>query len=249
MAAICLGLNVLRSVVRYFLSEWMAFSCHRKWLTFSYYKVGLWYTSVICQLVMVCVILKYILWPNQSVHFVYGPSQWVTTLHCNVVSHWLGAYTKWSLVPLLKCTLIPSQCGQFAPENESLQLSTLQAALWEWWRHQMDTFSALLAICVGNSPVTSEFLSQRPVMQIFDVFFDLCLNKRLSKHSRGWWFGMLSCPLWCHCNGKPWWVWSGIVIAVLRPSKHYLKFWNNKKIWWLFLRYNARILIFFLNYT
>ena len=26
-----------------------------------------------------------------------------------------------------------------------------------WWRHQMETFSALLAICAGNSPVTSEF--------------------------------------------------------------------------------------------
>ena len=30
-------------------------------------------------------------------HFVYAPSQWETTLHCNIVSHWLGAYTKWSL--------------------------------------------------------------------------------------------------------------------------------------------------------
>ena len=30
-------------------------------------------------------------------HFVYVPSQWETTLHCNIVSHWLGAYTKWSL--------------------------------------------------------------------------------------------------------------------------------------------------------
>ena len=29
-------------------------------------------------------------------HFVNAPSQWETTLHCNVVSHWLGAYTKWS---------------------------------------------------------------------------------------------------------------------------------------------------------
>ena len=24
----------------------------------------------------------------------YVPSQWETTLHCNIVSHWLGAYTK-----------------------------------------------------------------------------------------------------------------------------------------------------------
>ena len=26
-----------------------------------------------------------------------------------------------------------------------------------WWRHQMETFSALLAICAGNSPVPDEF--------------------------------------------------------------------------------------------
>ena len=54
-----------------------------------------------------------------------------------------------------------------------------------WWRHQMEIFSAILAICAGNSPVTGEFHAQRPVMQSFDVFFVLCLNKRLSKQSWG----------------------------------------------------------------
>ena len=34
----------------------------------------------------------------------------------------------------------------------------------------METVSALLAFCVGNSLVTSEFLSQRPVTRSFDVF-------------------------------------------------------------------------------
>ena len=52
-----------------------------------------------------------------------------------------------------------------------------------WWRHQMEIFSALLAICVGNSPVPGEFPTQRPVTRSFDVFFDLRLNKRLSKQS------------------------------------------------------------------
>ena len=28
--------------------------------------------------------------------FVNAPSQWEMTLQCNVVSHWLGAFTKWS---------------------------------------------------------------------------------------------------------------------------------------------------------
>ena len=49
----------------------------------------------------------------------------------------------------------------------------------------MEAFSALLALCAGNSPVPGEFPSQRPVTRNFDDFFDLRLNKRLSKQSRG----------------------------------------------------------------
>ena len=69
------------------------------------------------------------------------------------------------------------------------------------WSLQMETFSALLAICAGNSPVPGEFPAQRPVTSSVDVFFDLRLNKRLSKQSWGWWFETLSCPLWRHRNG------------------------------------------------
>ena len=49
-------------------------------------------------------------------------------------------------------------------------------------------------------PVTGEFPSQRPVTRCFDVFFDLRLNKRLSKQSWGWWFETPSRSLWRHCN-------------------------------------------------
>ena len=83
----------------------------------------------------------------------------------------------------------------------------IKPSIWEscsyvysWWRDQMETFSALLALCAGNSPVTGEFPSQRPVTRSFDVFFDLHLNKRLSKQSWGWWFETPSRPLWRHCN-------------------------------------------------
>ena len=64
----------------------------------------------------------------------------------------------------------------------------------------MKTFSALLAPCAGNPPVTGEFLAQRPVTRSFGAFFDLCLNKRLSKQPWGWWFETPSRPLWRHCN-------------------------------------------------
>ena len=69
-----------------------------------------------------------------------------------------------------------------------------------WWRHQMETVSALLAICAGNSPVPGEFPAQRPATRSFDVFFDLRLNKRLNKQSSAWWFETLSRPLWRHSN-------------------------------------------------
>ena len=51
------------------------------------------------------------------------------------------------------------------------------------WRHQMETFSALLA-----GPLCGEFTGDRlnpltkPVTRSFGVFFYLRLNKRLSKH-------------------------------------------------------------------
>ena len=51
---------------------------------------------------------------------------------------------------------------------------------------------------------TGEFLSQRPVTRSFDVFFDLCLNKRLSNQSWGWWFGTPLCPLWRRYIGQKW---------------------------------------------
>ena len=67
-----------------------------------------------------------------------------------------------------------------------------------WWRHQ--TFSALLALCEGNPPVTGWFPSQRPVTWSIDVFFDLRQNKRLNKQSRRRWFETPWRSLWRHCS-------------------------------------------------
>ena len=87
-----------------------------------------------------------------------------------------------------------------------------------WWRHQMETFSALLALCAGNSPVPGEFPAQRPMLRSFDVFFDLRLNKRLKKQSWGWWFETLSRPLWRHCNAQK----TGIAVWHPAPLKQRL---------------------------
>ena len=90
------------------------------------------------------------------------------------------------------CLTVPShylnQCWLLTTEIlwnplERTFTATTQAII--WWaqifplrRHQMETFSALLAICAGNSPVPGEFPTQRPVTRSFDVYFDLRPNKR-----------------------------------------------------------------------
>ena len=82
----------------------------------------------------------------------------------------------------------------------------------------METFSALLAICAGNSRVPGEFPAQRPVTRSFDVFFDLHPNKRLSKQWWGWWFETLSCPLWRHRN---------VIFQKSVPLIHGNKIWSS----------------------
>ena len=52
----------------------------------------------------------------------------------------------------------------------------------------------------GEFTGPGEFLTQRPVTRSFGVFFDLRLNKRLSKQPWGWWCETPSWSLWRLCN-------------------------------------------------
>ena len=52
----------------------------------------------------------------------------------------------------------------------------------------------------GEITGPGEFPTQRPVTRSFDVFFDLRLNKRLSKQPWGWWFETPSWSLWRQYN-------------------------------------------------
>ena len=87
--------------------------------------------------------------------------------------------------------------GLLVVEIHRWQNSTHKKPIMAWWRHQKETFSALLPICAGNSPVTGEFPAQWPVTRSFDVYFDLRLKKRLSKQSRGRRF---ETPSWPYCR-------------------------------------------------
>ena len=77
-----------------------------------------------------------------------------------------------------------------------------EAVFW-WWRHQMEIFSALLAFCmrgIHRSPVNSPHKGQWRGAQMF--FFYMRLNKRLTKQSCGWRFETPSRSVWRHCNIK-----------------------------------------------
>ena len=67
------------------------------------------------------------------------------------------------------------------------------------WRHFPRYWAFVREI---NSPVTGEFLTQRPVRRSFDVFFGLPLNKRLSKQSWDVRFETPSRPGWRNSNDK-----------------------------------------------
>ena len=80
-----------------------------------------------------------------------------------------------------------------------------QSVSWEhlrttWWRHKMETFSALRYLCEGEPPAICGFPSQRPVTRSVDVFFICAQNIRLSKQPRRRLFEMPSRSLWHHCN-------------------------------------------------
>ena len=145
----------------------------------SAYPFLLWYLFKICVL-----------------YLIIKSEVWLIN-HCLMWGH----ETMVCAVCLALSLLIP-----FSPDHlfKCISLSenySILIQIFAWWRHQTEIFSAKLAICAGNSPVPGEFPAQRPVTRSFDVFFDLRLNKRLSKQSWGWWFETLSCPLWRHCNG------------------------------------------------
>ena len=86
--------------------------------------------------------------------------------------------------PVTNTNFYSAQFTKYLMSLRRRSLLSFRAESYLWWRHQMETFSALLTLCAGYSPATSEFPSQRPVKQKFDVFFDMRLNKRLSKQSR-----------------------------------------------------------------
>ena len=95
----------------------------------------------------------------------------------------MGAKAIFSIVYQRKLFSIPRNVSalwncQFTPQHK----------IFSRWGHQTETFSALLALCEGNSPITGEFPLQRPVTRSLEIR----------------WFGTPSRSLWRHCNAHSW---------------------------------------------
>ena len=78
-----------------------------------------------------------------------------------------------------------SSCMNTQTFSVSLSIWISKHSPMPWWRHQMETFSALLAICAGNSPVPDEFTAQRPVTRSFDFFICTSINGIVNNREAG----------------------------------------------------------------
>ena len=88
-----------------------------------------------------------------------------------------------------------------ANSSSRISLVTPTEKTWNtWWRHQMETFSALLAFFGGNSPFSSVNFPHKG--QWLGTLVFTLMNKQLSKQSRRQWFKTPSRPLWPHYNEK-----------------------------------------------
>ena len=99
-----------------------------------------------------------------------------------------------------------------------------------WWRHQMEKNRHYWPFVWGDSSITKEFPVQRPVTRSFGVFFDLRLNKWLSKRSWGWWFEMPSRSLWRHYNEI--WILSWVALFITNGDLSII-WWMPKCCLWL----------------
>ena len=75
-----------------------------------------------------------------------------------IVSHWNLTDISAALPPMCMSTheslrMLQSSLCFIGPFSNGTSLRLVRFNSSPWWRHQMETFSALLAICAGNSPV------------------------------------------------------------------------------------------------
>ena len=123
-------------------------------------------------------------------------------------------------------------CINFQRDASSWYICMTNIKCRPWWRHQMETFSALLALCAGNSPVTGEIPSQRPVTRSFDVFINQFAIPEACKN----WLGLVNnCIYYTHHTHAIY-----QVLAYSVDFKAHEKIWNPLSKSWLVVLFGMK---------
>ena len=103
-------------------------------------------------------------------HSVHVPSQWETTLHCNVFSHWLGTYTKWSL-HMVSGIFVNSLCSRDLGQHWLRQWLVA-------WRHQAITWINVDWSSVTSSGIHIWAISQEmPQLSVTKIYLNITYMK------------------------------------------------------------------------
>ena len=112
-------------------------------------------------------------------HSVYAPSQWQTTIQCNVVSHWLGAYTNWSLythyIPLNMCVDL-LWFGILWPYKTIARVHKKRVQVLLWWPRLQKNSNASFP---GQSPESEGRFSQ----QCVGMYRVLCVDSLINAYT------------------------------------------------------------------
>ena len=136
-----------------------------------------------------CVIVMRMLW---SICYLdcSGCPLWVHVI--GIYPYIVHIYHSSALVHILRNDGGKSEFSPIFSSSMNTQTFSVSLSIWiskhspmPWWGHQMDTFSALLAICAGNSPVPDEFTAQRPVTRSFDFFICTWINGIVNNREAG----------------------------------------------------------------
>ena len=120
---------------------------------------------------------------------------------CNILLNWTALLRRSTVICRKEFFITGNikktwQVGRFSSDANIRQIRTTRMKT----SSNGNIFRVTGPLC-GEFTGPGDFPTQRPVTRSFDVFFDLRLNKRLSKQPRGWWFETPAWSLWRHRNG------------------------------------------------
>ena len=139
---------------------------------------------------------------------------------------YLSANSNWRMRCYLRCQEEFIEWGYLRPHQGHCMRHSLHHDDVIKWKHFPRYWPFVQGI--HRSP-------QKPVTQSFGVFFDLRLNKRLSKQS-GWWFGTPSRPLidkWAISEKPTCWTILLRFSEISKPRERNVEFWYRSEIWYV----------------